>query len=149
MFKKKKVKTYCDKCGEEVKWLKSKKGKMYAINVGKTEKDQDYFHSSTCIGLGDEKIEAKPIEKIEEQPKKVEKETPEEIKEETESKEKPEEVKKEPEKTEEKQEAKEMKEITVGDILNNHEERIKQLEMTVSKMLEHFGRVYLEGVEKK
>ena len=124
MFKKKKIKNIavCSKCGEEIEWIKSDKGKMYAINLGKTERNNDYFHSSTCSGLENQEPET-------DIPK-------------TETAEKKEEVKEEP-KPEEK------KEMTIGDVLNNHELRLKEMEITVLKMLEHFGRVYLEGDNKK
>ena len=86
----------CKLCGEEIEWVKSKKtGKKFPINIGKTSRDKDYFHSKTCKGRKEVK-----------------------------------------------------KEITVGDILNNHELRLRQLEATMSKMLEYFGRLYIEGEKK-
>jgi len=157
MFKKKKIKNIavCSKCGEEIEWIKSDKGKMYAINIGKKEKNQDYYHSSTCIGLEPEPTKEEPSGSEEDvsESSNIAKsgelkpsEKPEEVK--TEPEEEPEEKETSEETEEVKEDAKEMKEITVGDILNNHEERIKQLEIAVSKMLEHFGRIYLESDKK-
>lgn len=98
----------CKNCNEEILWVKSKKtGTNYPVNVGKTTKDPDYFHSKTCKSINKDKTEESLQEPKEEQ-----------------------------------------KEITVGDILNNHEIRIRELEAVVSKMLEHFGRVYIEGWKK-
>jgi len=143
MFKKKKIKNIavCSKCGEEIEWIKSDKGKMYAVNLGKKEKDPDYFHSSTCTGLD----EPEPVkEEVKEKPSGSEKIVPVSStiakSGEVDPSEKPEEVKTEPE---------EKKEMTIGDVLNNHEARLRELEISVLKILEHFGRVYLEGDKKK
>lgn len=101
----------CKNCGEEILWVKSKKtGTNYPVNVGKTTKDNDYFHSKTCKSLNKEQ----PKEEVAEQ----------------------------------KQEEQPKQEVTILDVMNNHELRIRELEGIVSRMLQHFGMVYLENEKK-